>query len=64
MHEAQPLVLSASGDCTVRLWTLNGQYIGTFGQVGVSCMRGQVGVSCMRGQVGVSCMRDMWVCHV
>ena len=27
------LLLSASEDCTARLWTLNGQYIGMFGQV-------------------------------
>lgn len=33
-HESQPLVLSASGDRTVRLWNLQGHYIGTFGQVG------------------------------
>lgn len=32
-HETQPLVLSASGDCTVRLWTMQGHYIGMFGQV-------------------------------
>ena len=32
-HELQPLVLSASADCTVRLWTIQGHYIGTFGQV-------------------------------
>ena len=71
-HETQPLVLSASGDCTVRLWTLNGQYIGTFGQVGVSCMRdrwvchvrGAGGCVMYEGQVGVSCMRGRWVCHV
>lgn len=31
-HETQPLVLSASGDGTVRLWTANGHFIGTFGQ--------------------------------
>lgn len=31
-HESQPLVLSASGDRTVRLWNLQGHYIGTFGQ--------------------------------
>lgn len=31
-HETQPLVLSASGDQTVRLWTLQGHYVGTFGQ--------------------------------
>lgn len=34
LHETQPLVLSASGDCTVRLWTMEGHYIGMFGQVG------------------------------
>ena len=34
-HDEQPLLLSASGDCTVRLWTFQGQYIGTFGQVSV-----------------------------
>lgn len=28
------LLLSASEDCTARLWTLNGQFIGMFGQVG------------------------------
>jgi WD40 repeat protein len=28
----QPLVLSSSGDATVRLWTLQGHFIGTFGQ--------------------------------
>lgn len=27
------LLLSASKDCTARLWTLDGQYIGMFGQV-------------------------------
>ena len=27
------LLLSASEDCTARLWTLNGQLIGMFGQV-------------------------------
>jgi len=27
------LLLSASEDCTARLWTLNGQFIGMFGQV-------------------------------
>lgn len=27
-----PLLLSASEDCTARLWTLDGQYIGMFGQ--------------------------------
>ena len=27
------LLLSASEDCTARLWTLDGQYIGMFGQV-------------------------------
>ncbi len=31
-HETRPLVLSASGDGTVRLWTLEGHFIGTFGQ--------------------------------
>ena len=30
--EREPLVLSASADATVRLWTLKGHYIGTFGQ--------------------------------
>ncbi len=30
-HETQALVLSASGDGTVRLWTLQGHWIGTFG---------------------------------
>lgn len=29
------LLLSASEDCTARLWTLNGQYIGMFGQVSI-----------------------------
>ena len=32
-HETQPLILSSSGDCTVRLWNIKGHYIGTFGQV-------------------------------
>ena len=27
------LLLSASEDCTARLWTLSGQFIGMFGQV-------------------------------
>ncbi|XP_042313390.1 WD repeat-containing protein 49-like isoform X2 [Sceloporus undulatus] len=27
------ILLSCSTDCTVRLWSLNGEYIGTFGQV-------------------------------
>ena len=27
------LVLTASADCTARLWTITGNYIGTFGQV-------------------------------
>ena len=27
------LLLSASEDCTARLWTLTGQFIGMFGQV-------------------------------
>ena len=27
------LLLTASEDCTARLWTLDGQYIGMFGQV-------------------------------
>lgn len=31
-HETQPLVLSGAGDGTVRLWTMSGHYIGTFGQ--------------------------------
>ena len=30
--EREPLVLSASVDATVRLWTLKGHYIGTLGQ--------------------------------
>ena len=28
-----PLVLSSSSDCNVKLWTFNGQLVGTFGQV-------------------------------
>ena len=31
-QEREPLVLSSSADATVRLWTLKGHYIGTFGQ--------------------------------
>ena len=31
-HRTQALVVSASGDGTVRLWTLMGHFIGTFGQ--------------------------------
>ncbi|XP_065898350.1 cilia- and flagella-associated protein 337-like isoform X2 [Dysidea avara] len=31
-HEYSTLVLTASADCTARLWTINGNYIGTFGQ--------------------------------
>ena len=31
-HESQPLVLSSSGDGTVRLWTMSSHFIGTFGQ--------------------------------
>ena len=31
-HSTQPLILSASGDATVRLWTLQGHFVGTFGQ--------------------------------
>lgn len=30
--EDKQLILTASTDCSVRLWTLDGQYIGTFGQ--------------------------------
>ena len=26
------LIVSASGDCCIRLWTINGKYLGTFGQ--------------------------------
>ena len=29
------LIVSASEDCTARLWTLDGQYIGMFGQVSI-----------------------------
>ena len=32
LHGTQSLILSASGDGTVRLWTLLGHFIGTFGQ--------------------------------
>lgn len=32
-HETQPLILSSSCDCNVRLWNIKGHYIGTFGQV-------------------------------
>ncbi len=32
-HKAGVFVLSASADCTVRLWNMKGHYIGTFGQV-------------------------------
>ena len=31
--ENENLLLTSSMDCTVRLWTLEGEYIGTFGQV-------------------------------
>ena len=31
-HETQGLVLSGGGDGTVRLWTMGGHYVGTFGQ--------------------------------
>ena len=32
-YDDQALVLTASVDCTARLWTITGNYIGTFGQV-------------------------------
>lgn len=32
-YDDTPLVLTASADCTARLWTVTGNYIGTFGQV-------------------------------
>lgn len=31
--DSRPLVLTASADGTARLWTITGNYIGTFGQV-------------------------------
>ncbi|KAK3099235.1 hypothetical protein FSP39_001323 [Pinctada imbricata] len=31
-HEKQKLLMTASNDCTVRLWNFDGDYIGTFGQ--------------------------------
>ena len=34
-EDSGPLVLTASADCTTRLWTITGNYIGTFGQVRV-----------------------------
>lgn len=33
MHDTQPLIVSASADCSVRLWSTKGHYVGTFGQV-------------------------------
>ena len=32
-YDDSALVLTASADCTARLWTITGNYIGTFGQV-------------------------------
>jgi len=32
-YDDNPLILTASADCTARLWTVTGNYIGTFGQV-------------------------------
>ena len=32
-YDGGGLVLTASADCTARLWTITGNYIGTFGQV-------------------------------
>ena len=32
-YDDSALVLTASADCTTRLWTITGNYIGTFGQV-------------------------------
>lgn len=32
-YDDSGLVLTASADCTARLWTITGKYIGTFGQV-------------------------------
>lgn len=34
--EQGALLLTASEDCTARLWTLDGQYIGMFGQVSIT----------------------------
>lgn len=34
LYKEQVLVLSGAGDHTVRLWSIKGHYIGTFGQVG------------------------------
>ena len=34
--EQGALLLTASEDCTARLWTLGGQYIGMFGQVSIA----------------------------
>ena len=34
--EQGALLLTASEDCTARLWTLEGQYIGMFGQVSIA----------------------------
>ena len=38
--EAQPMVLSASADCNVCLWTVEGVCVGRFGQVRVGDVEG------------------------
>ncbi len=44
-HDLQPLVLSASADCTVKLWTMQGQYIGMFGQVALWAVQYNIATS-------------------
>ena len=45
-HQVGPMILSASADCNVCLWTLEGTSVGRFGQV-----RGEVCVIVWEGLV-------------
>ena len=45
VRNERTLVLSASSDCSVGLWDIYGNQIGTFGQVRVCCPRTAIATS-------------------